>query len=264
MLIGLGKVIPGVSGSLIAVSLGVYEKAIDAISHFFQHLKENVIFLGTLGMGIIISVAFGSKLLIYLLEFFYVPTMFLFIGFITGVFPSLLRKIEHKNKQTFFLILISMLFVLSLQFLSTNTTFYPENNLSSYLLIVGIGFLDAMTMVIPGISGTAIFMILGCYGFVLNLFASFSNFSTIFSSIPYFFCFGVGLFLGIIIVSKIMFYLFKKYKEITYSLIMGFTFSSILVLIDKVTHEHCPILMMALGLILAVIGYLISCHFGAE
>jgi len=44
MLIGLGKVIPGVSGSLIAVSLNVYEEAIEAIGHFFNDVKKNIYF----------------------------------------------------------------------------------------------------------------------------------------------------------------------------------------------------------------------------
>ena len=39
MIIGLAKVIPGVSGSLIAVSLGIYGVAIEIISHPFKNIK---------------------------------------------------------------------------------------------------------------------------------------------------------------------------------------------------------------------------------
>ena len=39
VIIGIGKVIPGVSGSLIAWMLGLYEKGLYAISHFFYDVK---------------------------------------------------------------------------------------------------------------------------------------------------------------------------------------------------------------------------------
>lgn len=264
MLIGLGKVVPGVSGSLIAVSLGVYEKAIDTIGHFFKDLKENMLFLGTLGIGVIISVAFGSKLILYLLEFSYVPTMLLFIGFTAGAFPSLSHKIEKKNKGLFLFFLLAIVLVMSLNFFSTNRNFYPEHNLTSYLVILAIGFLDATTMVIPGISGTAIFMILGFYAFVLNLFGSFSSVSEIFSNLGYYFFFAFGLVIGIILVSQFMNFCFQKYKDITYAFIMGFTLSSIFVLVEKVFLSFHSIWEILLGIGLAIIGYHFSVKFGGE
>lgn len=264
MLIGLGKVVPGVSGSLIAVSLGVYEKAINAISHFFQNLRENLLFLGTIGIGIIISVTFGSKLVIYLLEFCYIPTMLLFIGFIMGVFPSLLQKVDKKNKGLLFFFLLAAMGVLLLNFFSGNTNFYPENNFKTYLIILGIGFLDAATMVIPGISGTAIFMILGCYAFILNLFGSLSSISGIISNLNYFFFFGVGLFIGVILVSRFMNYCFQNYKNITYAFIMGFTFSSVCVLVQKVLTAYNSTLEIVFGLFFAIIGFYFSVKFSND
>jgi len=43
-LIGIGKIIPGVSGSLLAISLGVYDKAINSLVNLFNNFKENFIF----------------------------------------------------------------------------------------------------------------------------------------------------------------------------------------------------------------------------
>ena len=45
MLIGIGKVIPGVSGSLIAISLNVYERCISIISSIFYDIKKLIILL---------------------------------------------------------------------------------------------------------------------------------------------------------------------------------------------------------------------------
>ena len=40
-IIGVGKIIPGVSGALLAISLGVYEKAVKAIGNFFREPIKN-------------------------------------------------------------------------------------------------------------------------------------------------------------------------------------------------------------------------------
>ena len=81
-IVGLGKIIPGVSGSLIAVSLGIYEKSIECISHFFKDVRNNLYFLGLIGIGVVLAVILGSKVIILLINNFYLPTMFLFIGLI--------------------------------------------------------------------------------------------------------------------------------------------------------------------------------------
>lgn len=264
ILIGVGKVIPGVSGSLIAVSLGVYEKAIDAIGNFFKDIKENIFFLGALAIGIIFSIAFGSKMIIYLLEFFYVPTLLLFVGFITGALPNLYKKIENKNKQYFFYFIVSFLFVFLLDLCSSSANFYPEKSLLSCLLIIGIGFLDAATMIIPGISGTAIFIILGCYSFVLNLFGSVSSILGIYSNFSYLFCFGIGLLGGIFSVSKFVNYMLNNKRDIMYALIMGFTSSSIFILIEKALEPNHTVIELLIGFILACVGYIFSIKFEKE
>ena len=40
-IVGIGKIIPGVSGSMLAMTLGVYEKTINAITNFFSSPKNN-------------------------------------------------------------------------------------------------------------------------------------------------------------------------------------------------------------------------------
>ena len=67
ILIGIGKVIPGVSGSLIAYALGLYEPCIEAISNLFKNFKYNLYFLGKIALGILISIMLGSKIIDYFL-----------------------------------------------------------------------------------------------------------------------------------------------------------------------------------------------------
>lgn len=263
ILVGLGKVIPGVSGSLIAVSLGIYEKAIHAISHFFQDVKMHMLFLGFLGIGIILSIGCGSQLIILCLEFFYFPTMLLFLGFIVGVLPNLFKKCTHKNSNCVFFFFLSIVLVFVLSQFSPSQQFYPSSTLNSYLIIIGLGLIDATTMVIPGISGTAIFMILGCYPFILNLFGSISSIH-IFENIPYLISFGIGLFIGVLLVSNLVDYMLKKYKDIMYYMILGFTCSSIYVLFQKAFSVQYTICYLIVGITLFFIGLFVSVKMGGD
>lgn len=81
IIIGIGKIIPGVSGSLIAFNLGLYEKIIYSISHFFDDIKSNFLFLGTISLGVFFSVIIGSSIISFLLLNFYFVTMLFFIVF---------------------------------------------------------------------------------------------------------------------------------------------------------------------------------------
>ena len=81
IVIGIGKIIPGVSGAVIAISLGVYEKGLEAITKIN---KENIKFLINIGSGIVISIILFSKLILYFMNNYYLPTMLLFIGLIIG------------------------------------------------------------------------------------------------------------------------------------------------------------------------------------
>ena len=58
---GIGGVLPGVSGGILAISLGVYEKMMLAIGNLFRSFKENVRYLFPLviggGIGILLTVS---------------------------------------------------------------------------------------------------------------------------------------------------------------------------------------------------------------
>ena len=44
IIVGIGKIIPGVSGSMLAISMGIYEKLLNSINNFFSDIKNNFIF----------------------------------------------------------------------------------------------------------------------------------------------------------------------------------------------------------------------------
>ena len=221
-IIGIAKIIPGVSGSLVALNLGLYEKGIKAISSFFKDVKNNIIFLSNVGIGIMLAIIFGSKILSFILNKYYFITMIIFIGLLIGSNISFLKN--TKSKKQLIITIITFIIMFSLFFIKNNNNYIYQNNLSNNLYVILLGFIDAATMIIPAISGTVIFMLLGSYEFFLSIF------SNIFSNITIIILFSIGLFIGVILISKLMNNLLENKKNIIYPIINGFFLSSILFL----------------------------------
>ena len=43
-IVGVGKIIPGISGSMLAMLMGIYEPLMEAVTHFFDDRKNKLIF----------------------------------------------------------------------------------------------------------------------------------------------------------------------------------------------------------------------------
>jgi len=249
-LIGIGKIIPGVSGSLLAISLGVYDKAINSLVNLFNNFKENIYFLGKLAIGVIIAIMFFSNIMSYLLNNHYLYTMSLFIGLILGTVPSIVKKTKFSIKSFKYLIL-AFLIIMFINFFKFEESFVPEQSLIDLIIIAILGIVDAFTTVIPGISGTATFIMLGVYDFILWLFAN--PFSNLFFTI----CFGFGLILGIIIASILMNKLLKKYPDQIYQIILGFTGFAIVILFKDVLN-YLNFINFFISLFLIGIGFFLA------
>ncbi len=262
MIIGIGQIIPGVSGGMLAITLGLYEKGINAISNLFSDLKGNIKFLTFVGIGILISVITFSKLIKYSLINFYLPTMLLFIGLIIGGVPSLIKKVKSFNdnsKNNFILttIVFVLIFLLSLLNFNNNINFVNMNILT-YISFFLVGIIYAATMVIPGVSGTAVMMLIGYYGIVIEIISNLSNVHKTLSNIGIVLPFALGLLFGIIYISKLMNYLLERYEVKTYYAILGLVLSSIVVMFLQTFKNSYNISNIILSLMFLIVGYCIS------
>jgi len=244
-LVGVGKIIPGVSGSMLAYSLGIYENIIDAVTDFFVNPKRNIKLLLNFGLGIFLAIIFFSKLLIYLLNNYYIETMSLFLGLIIGTVIPFSKTLKFNKKNIFIFFITIIIFILITSNYSVKEFIYTGNLLNNvYIGLLGI--IDAITSIVPGISGTAIFMMLGSYEFVLKILSNPISIE--------FIIYGIGLIIGIIFICYVMNYLLKNKKDETNSLIFGLMVSSIFVLFISLSVKInlLTFLLFVLGII---IGY---------
>lgn len=92
LVIGIGGIIPGVSGGILAVSMGLYKPMLDAIGGFFKSPKKSFLFLFPLVIGGAVGLLSMSNAVEWALENYEIPVMCLFFGLVAGGIPSLSKK----------------------------------------------------------------------------------------------------------------------------------------------------------------------------
>lgn len=261
---GIANIIPGVSGGTLAITMGIYERLIEAISHFFGKLKENILFLIPIGIGAVLSILLGSKVIAYSLEEYPLPTILFFAGLILGGVPMLYNKIKGNfNVKNVFIFILTFAFVIGIMFLKSSKDVSFENmNIISYLLLFIVGVVAAATMIIPGISGSFMLMVMGYYKPILNTINDLTSFNNIFENILILIPFGIGVLVGFVVIAKILEYLFKKFEVPTYFGIIGFVLSSLIGIFVQTEGLMFVPVQIIVGIILFAIGFVVALKLG--
>lgn len=259
ILIGTAMIIPGVSGSVIAVIFGVYDKSITALTNLFKNFKKNIIYLFILGSGILTGAIWFSNVMMFLYEKHEIITKFSFIGLILGGIPFLINEIKKKKteKINVKMFLITLLFSLVLWYLSENLINLTINinnssKILNFFLLFLSGFIYSVGKVIPGISGSFLLILIGMYEFVLSIMAN--PIIAVVTSFDKILPFILGLIFGVIVLLKLMKYLLDKKFGLTYSIIIGFVIGSIPALIPKFSFN----LDFITGIIVMIVSFVLS------
>lgn len=259
-LIGVANIIPGVSGGTMAVSIGVYDRLIFAITNLRKSFKQSLKFLLPIVIGAVAGIGALSFLIRFLLDRFPLPTAGLFIGLILGGLPMLWQKAGIKKIRLSHIILFVLffLFIIVMALLSepeiTQKTI--ELNTINLLKLLIIGMIAAATMIIPGVSGSLVLMLLGWYNTVIvniSLFieALFTlQISGILYGVGFFGAFALGILVGIIVIAKIIAWLFEKKPGQTYASIFGLIIASpIAIIMDLPIDAYSPGSALAAALV---------------
>lgn len=214
-IIGLGKIMPGVSGAMIAITLKEYDKIIESIANIKKDIYNNIKYLSKIGLGIILAIIIMSKIIVNSLNQHYFSTMLLFIGIIISGIIEMTKNITINKKDIIIsivavIILCLILTILKKQNSNNNTTY----NIIEFIKLINMGIIDAISSIVPGISGTALLMYFGYYNKIINTFATISNITLIKNNILILTPFIIGFILGTITISKIINNLIKKYPNI--------------------------------------------------
>lgn len=248
--IGAGAAIPGVSGAAIALILHVYQDIIDAVNNFRKKFGWAIKVLIPILIGIMIAVIACIILFHLAFEYCMFALICVFAGFLVGSFPGVTDEVKgvQIEKKHIIAAIVAGLFVISLGILSvilgskgsSVSTAFAEMPIWLYFVLIPVGAIAAVALTIPGFSGSLILLIIGFYRPLMDnatlwgkeilgvgVAQSWSHFPHLLGMIG---CFGIGCLIGVILISKLMAVLLKKYHDITYFAIIGFILGSIVVL----------------------------------
>ena len=247
MAIGAGAAIPGVSGAAIAVIFHVYEDIINAVNNFRKKFGWAIKVLIPILLGVMLAVVVCIIVFSIAFEYMMFVLICLFAGFLIGSFPGITDEVkgEKLNRKYILLIAAGALFVIGLGVLnviaglndfSVESLFLPQPAWYLYLILIPVGAVAAVALTVPGLSGSLILLILGFYRPLVDnakhwagefLRGDFTHTLPLFGVIG---CFAIGCLIGVVLVSKIMTVLLRKWRKETFFTIIGFIGGSILVL----------------------------------
>ena len=246
MAIGAGAAIPGVSGAAIAVIFRVYEDIIGAVNNFRKKFSWAIKVLIPIMLGILIAVCVCIVLFSWAFEHLMFVLICLFAGFLIGSFPGITDEVKgvQITKKAIVLMVIGALFVIGLGTLSvivgmndfSVAQFFVDMPWWLYLVLIPVGAVAAVALTVPGLSGSLILLILGFYRPLVDSAKSWASelfhgdFTHTLPLIGMLGCFAIGCLIGVVVVSKIMNILLKKWRHETFFAIIGFISGSILVL----------------------------------
>lgn len=268
LLIGIGIIIPGVSGAIVAVMLGYYDKIINAISNINKDFKKSITFLLPIIIFAIIGIIIGFFTIKKLLAIIPFSISLLFSGLLLGSILSLINGKIILDLKNNILLVIGFILPTSLGLIFLNTSLKIDIysfNFINILLFFIIGIAISITQFIPGTSATALLMSLGIFTELLETISIsyWKNNNEIFIT---YIILIIGFLFGVITISKILNKIINKYQKRINYLFIGLTIGSIFsiifsrenILIYQSWNNNINYLDLILGIILFIIGLFVS------
>ncbi len=255
IVVGIGGIAPGLSGCVLLIIFGLYQKTLDAFGHLFKDIKKNGRFLLPLVLGMGVGVLLFSKIIDFFMGNFEMPTRFCFLGLILGTVPMVWQEVRKEGCKWRHYVYMVLAAVFGFWLFRANPQLFPEvtdpNVLQSILLGVAVG----LTAVIPGFDPTVVLTTLGIYRMYVSALADFDV--SILAPML------IGLALSLVAISRFMTFLFKRFYTATYSVIFGIFIS----MIPNMLNKSCVLgfnWASAISIILLIAGFIVSYILGKK
>ena len=236
--IGFAFIVPGISGSAMAVLFGIYEDMINSVSNIFKEFKKSVWFLFPIAIGVALSVASLIIPITWALTKNCFIVIMLFAGFIIGGLKPMIKQAEWKNipKWRYIFFIIGFLFVIGISCLTfidgVNANLVgTEIKTYQYGMMVLVGVIFAISMVLPGVSGATLLLSIGYYTSVFDLIKETAKNALkgvfYWQSYLLIVMLIIGVLVGAIVMSKLLDKAFKNHPKTSYLAVCGLAIGSI-------------------------------------
>lgn len=261
-LIGFGAILPGVSGGVLAVTMGLYESLVNALADFFSNWQKNLRLLLPVFVGGVLGVLSTSNLLKPFFLSHETEMILLFSGFVLGNIPWLFleAKGEARFKKRYVLALILgfclILFLAKLEAAFSVNAVVADLSWQKALLA---GAVLAVGIILPGVSASFLLLYMGTYSAVLLAIAELR--------LRTLFFLGLGFLTMAALLILLVDRLIRAHHAISYFAIIGFSLGSIAIVLPRAIPDLswiCPFLFI-FGLCISLfIGYLKAQSMGFQ
>ena len=276
--IGLAVIVPGVSGSTIAIIFGLYTAMLYAMGNIFNDFKRCVVFLIPLALGAVIGFLVGFIVIQKIFGKYLFQVVCLFVGLMIGALPAITREIKGQKLSAPRAVLfpLGLIIPIAIGILSiiltgnadaSDTATFTSFPIWRYILYLPLGFIVSITQIVPGLSATAILMAFGQFGPILNS-VSVSYILDNPQVLGLYAALGVGFIAGIVLISRLFSAILAKHKVTAFFMITGMSIGSIIsMFINPDVYEVYtawsagngdPILSIVIGVVLLAVGFALS------
>jgi len=253
IIVGIGGVAPGLSGSVLLIIFGLYRKTLEALGTLFGNLRKNLRFLLPLVAGMGVGVLLFSRVIDYCLAFYEMPTRFCFLGLILGTLPMVWREVKKEGFSRKFYPVVALAALAGTWLFTVNPDAFPQVTDPTLLQSVLLGVAVAATAIVPGVDPAVFLSTLGFYEMYVHALATLEV-SVLGPMV-------IGLALGAVGISFGMNWLFKRYYTLTYSVIFGIFLS----MIPNMLNASCVLGAngaSAAAVVLLILGFGLSFWLG--
>lgn len=244
--VGVGAILPGVSGGVLCVAFGFYEPLMELLTHPTRALRKNLRLYIPFGLGGAVGFLLLAGAIEALFAAYPAVAMMLFFGLICGALPELFRSAEvggEKGSWTPFLISLSVAFVM-LQLLEADRAMTVAPGFWSFLFC---GVLWGISVVVPGFTSSAILISLGLFEPFTAGVASFD--------LAVLLPFGLGMAATVLLLARLAQMLFQKKYALMMRIVLGFVIASALKIVPA---DFGGIGMTLLSLLCCALGFLLA------
>jgi putative membrane protein len=228
---GAANVIPGVSGGTIALITGIFERIIHAIKSIdatafkllfkgkIKDLLKHVDFYFLLAVlsGMVISIVTLARVFKYVFVAYPVYIWSFFFGLIVASIYFVGKTIHKWSLSVVITFIIGAAVAIWISFMN------PASQNESFMYLFICGIVAVCSMILPGLSGSFVLILMGNYELVMIDAVTEGNILVLAPVV-------LGGIIGIITLSHILSWIFRKYKDQTISILTGFILGSLSIL----------------------------------
>ena len=227
IVVGLGGVAPGLSGSVLLIIFGLYQKTLEALGTLVKDTGKKIRFLLPLVAGMFLGVLLFSRVIDFCLGNFEMPTRFCFLGLILGTLPMVWKEVRKEGFRSCHYGIIALAAAAGVWMFTVNPNAFPQVTDPTVMQSVLLGVAVAATAIIPGVDPAVFLSTLGFYEMYVHALATLE--------IGVLAPMVIGLAVGAMAISFGMSRLFQRFYTGTYCVIFGI----FLTMIPNMLTESC-------------------------